>query len=74
MIIDRYKAGFKHTRRPLRKGESLPAYVNQADLLLAASKYASETLGEKEYKKYHKNELNKESAKRCAERNKKINF
>lgn len=70
MIIDRYKVDFKHTRRSLRKGESLPEYVNQADLLLAASKYASETLVEREYKKYRKNELNKESAKRCEARRK----
>jgi hypothetical protein len=70
MIEGSYKTGFKNLRRPLGKGESLPAYVDQAALLLAAGKYALETLGEREYKKYHKNELNKESAKRCAERKK----
>ena len=70
MIEGSYKTGFKNIRRPLEKGESLPSPVSQADLLLAAGKYALEVLGEREYKKYRKNELNKESAKRCEARKK----
>ena len=68
MIEGSYKTGFKNLRRPLEQGEALPEPINQAELLMAAGKYALEVLGEKEYKKYHKNELNKESAIRCAAR------